>query len=189
MLDIISLQESERLVALEKVVTAGLQSWIEVGEALIEIRDSRLYRVEHDTFEEYCQQRVKMERRHAYRLMEAAPIAREVSPVGHISERAIREIAKVEPARRAEVFQAATEASNGHVPTARVIKQIVEMDDATEEKRELYPFDRIVLSEESKRAGEEAKKDSQNLYNLKWNWRRANKKDRAAFLLWSNEKR
>lgn len=58
-----------------------------------------------------------MDRTYAYRLMDAAPIAREVSPVGHISERAIREIAKVEPERRQEIFDKATEALQGHVPT------------------------------------------------------------------------
>jgi len=50
-----------------------------------------------------------MERRHAYRLMQSAPIAREVSPMGHISERAVREIAKVAPEKRQEVFEKAAE--------------------------------------------------------------------------------
>jgi hypothetical protein len=129
MTDIISIEESTRLIALEKVVTNGLQSWIEVGEALIEIRDSRLYRIEAKTFEEYCQSRFKMGKAHAHRLMTAAPIAKDLSPIGHIKESVIREIAKVAPERRAEVFAAATEAAAGHVPTAREIKQVVEMDD------------------------------------------------------------
>jgi len=56
-----------------------------------------------------------MERRHAYRLMESAPIARDLCPTGHIPERAIREIAKVAPEKRHEVFEKATEAASGGV--------------------------------------------------------------------------
>ena len=130
-MDDITLPESARLIELEKVVVAGLQSWIEVGEALIEIRDSRLYRIEAGTFEEYCQSRFKMGKAHAHRLMTAAPIAKDLSPIGDIKESVIREIAKVAPERRAEVFAAATESAAGHVPTAREIKQVVEMDNAT----------------------------------------------------------
>jgi hypothetical protein len=43
--EVISTEEADRLIELEKVVIAGLQSLIEVGEALIEIRESRLYRI------------------------------------------------------------------------------------------------------------------------------------------------
>ena len=126
MIEVITLKESSRLIELEKIVVAGLQSWIEVGEALIEIRDSRLYRIEARTFEEYCQSRFKMGKAHAHRLMTAAPIAKDLSPIGDIPESVVREIAKVAPEKRQEVFQKATESADGHVPSARVIKQVVE---------------------------------------------------------------
>jgi hypothetical protein len=55
-----------------------------------------------------------------------------------ISERAVREIAKVAPEKRQEVFQKATEAASGHVPIAREItgfesghKKTVEPDGLT----------------------------------------------------------
>ena len=139
-MEALTLAESNRLIQLEKVVTAGLQSWIEVGEALIEIRDSRLYKIEAATFEEYCQNKFKMGRKYADRLISAAPIARELTPTGVISERAIREIAKVEPERRQEIFDKATDASQGHVPTARLIKQIVSLDDEKEEVEQEQPY-------------------------------------------------
>ncbi|MEA5504770.1 hypothetical protein VB735_16955 [Halotia wernerae UHCC 0503] len=42
------------------------------GKALTELRDRRLYRSTHRTFEEYCKDRFGFERRHPYRLIEAA---------------------------------------------------------------------------------------------------------------------
>ena len=57
-------------------------------------------------------------------LMTGAPIARDLCATAHISNKATLEIAKVEPERRQEIFDKATEASSGHVPTARVIKQV-----------------------------------------------------------------
>ena len=128
-LEPLTMQESTRLMALEKIVTTGLQSWIEVGEALIEIRDSRLYKIEAKTFEEYCQTRFKMDRTYAHRLMNGAPIAKDLLPKGNISERAVREIAKVAPERRQEIFDKATESASGHVPTAREIKHVVSLDE------------------------------------------------------------
>jgi hypothetical protein len=163
MIEAITLKESSRLIELEKIVVAGLQSWIEVGEALIEIRDSRLYRIEARTFEEYCQSRFKMGKAHAHRLMTAAPIAKDLSPIGDIPESVVREIAKVAPEKRQEVFQKATESADGHVPSARVIKQVVRgetgrIDAATRERVLLVTlFDTIdQLLKQSKGKGRRA---------------------------------
>ena len=60
-----------------------------------------------------------MDRTYAHRLMNGAPIAKDLLPTGNISERAIREIAKVAPERRQEIFDKATATASGHVPTAR----------------------------------------------------------------------
>lgn len=51
--------------------------------------------------------------------MTGAPIAREIEPIGVIPESAVREIAKVAPEKRQEVFTRATETAAGSVPTAR----------------------------------------------------------------------
>jgi DNA-directed RNA polymerase specialized sigma subunit len=69
--------------------------------------------------------------------MVAAPIAKDLSPIGNIPESVVREIAKVEPSKRQEVYDKATETASGHVPTAREIKQVVEMEE--EEIKETSP--------------------------------------------------
>ena len=57
----------------------GLATFVEVGRALAEIRDQRLYRASHRTFEEYCHERWLLSRTRAYRLIDAAAV---VSPIG-----------------------------------------------------------------------------------------------------------
>ena len=56
-LQALTLTEQERLQCLERIIERGLQTFYEVGTALLEIRDASLYRQTHPTFEAYCRQR------------------------------------------------------------------------------------------------------------------------------------
>lgn len=47
-------RERERLTACEKIIEDNIQAVVKVGEALAEIRDHRLYRAQHNSFERYC---------------------------------------------------------------------------------------------------------------------------------------
>jgi len=63
------------------------------GKALHVIRDARLYRDTHATFEDYVEQRWDMSRPQAYRLIDAWPLAESLSPMGDkLNERQIREL-------------------------------------------------------------------------------------------------
>jgi len=63
------------------------------GKALQVIRDARLYRQAHATFEDYVEQRWDMSRPQAYRLVDAWPLAERLSPMGDkLNERQIREL-------------------------------------------------------------------------------------------------
>jgi hypothetical protein len=70
-----------RLAELETVIEHGRATFSEVGHALMEIRDSRLYRVTHKTFEDYCRERWDMGRAYANRLI-AASVQVALAPVG-----------------------------------------------------------------------------------------------------------
>jgi len=87
----ISLAESKRLIELEKVIEAGQQTFIEVGTALAEIRDARLYKADYKTFENYCVSKWGFKRAHAYRLIAAAGIAKDLSPNGDTPDGSITE--------------------------------------------------------------------------------------------------
>ena len=61
-------EEGDRLHLERKVERA----FYEAGMALMQLRDRRLYRTTHPTFEEYCRDRFNYTRRRLYQLIEAA---------------------------------------------------------------------------------------------------------------------
>jgi len=118
--------ESAELAQREAVIAKGVDTFREVGEALQAIRDQRLYRAEFGTFAEYCEKKWQMSRIHAHRMIEASEIV-SVLPMGNkiTTERTAREVAKIEPAKRAEVveFAAAKAEAEGRKLTARDISE------------------------------------------------------------------
>jgi len=118
---VLSPKESTRLEKCEAVIERGLQTFVEVGNALLEIRDSRLYRHEFATFEDYCRDQWQMSRRHVNRLIASAEVAGNLGPIGPIpqSESQIRPLTGLEPEEQREAWnQAVNDSSNGK-PTAK----------------------------------------------------------------------
>jgi hypothetical protein len=96
----------------EKTIETGRKTFVEVGLALAEIRDSRLYRSDHATFEEYCRTKWGWDRTYCHRIIEASKVVK-LLPIGNTaavtSESQARELAKVEPEKRVEVLKVAQE--------------------------------------------------------------------------------
>jgi hypothetical protein len=69
------------LQALEQIVERGQATFIEMGHALAEIRERKLYKETHKTWEAYLKERWNFSRQHAHRLLQAKKVA-EMSPVG-----------------------------------------------------------------------------------------------------------
>ena len=67
-----------------ETIRRGLDTFVQVGNALAVIRDHQLYREHHRTFEAYCLAEWDFKRSHAYRLIDAAHAAVSVgmSPKG-----------------------------------------------------------------------------------------------------------
>lgn len=79
-MEAISLDESKRLMGLEKTIQAGVETFITVGLALEEIRAARLYRAEFETFQEYCQKRWNFTKSRAFQLIDAAATVKALPP-------------------------------------------------------------------------------------------------------------
>ena len=60
--------EIAELQRCEETIQRGLHTFVEVGNALLTIRDKRLYQEQWATFEDYCRERWGMVRRQADRL-------------------------------------------------------------------------------------------------------------------------
>lgn len=72
-----------RLLHLESIINTNRGCFYNIGKALKEVRDDRLYReLLFDTFEAYLKKRWDMSRSHAYRLIEAARVIDNLSPIG-----------------------------------------------------------------------------------------------------------
>ena len=64
--------DTTRLRECEDKIDRSLRSFVDIGDALLEIRESRLYRDEHTTFERYCQERWNITKSRANQLISAS---------------------------------------------------------------------------------------------------------------------
>ncbi len=115
------------LAELEVIIEWGLATFIEVGQALLEIRDQKLYREQHRTFEDYCRQRWGFSRVHAHRLMEAANVAEILLPIGNITnESQARELARLKDEEEIlEVYRELRDEYGDEHVTAERIRRLV----------------------------------------------------------------
>jgi hypothetical protein len=122
----LSLAQKSRRAELENVIERGLSTFVEVGNALLEIRDSKLYRETHPTFEAYCRHRWRISRSYAYRQIKAASVAGLLSPIGDIAitESQARALSSMgdDAERIAETWRDACADGN---PTAEKIRAII----------------------------------------------------------------
>ena len=119
-----SLRESQRLEELEKTIARGQKTFVEVGRALAEIRDLRLYKREYGGFAEYCQAKWGWNKSYAYYMIDSAEVVKalpeKVSTLVD-TETAARELGKAPPEQRAGIIEAVV--AEGTPVTAAAIKR------------------------------------------------------------------
>ncbi|MBN3948811.1 MAG: hypothetical protein HWQ38_21060 [Nostoc sp. NMS7] len=119
------------------------RAFFEAGKALTELRDRRLYRSTHKTFEDYCRDRFGHSRQQSNYLIAAAGVYENLTTIGcqnvanenlttngsqilPTSERQVRPMTKLEPQEQQEVWLRAVELAGGKVPTGRIVKDAVQ---------------------------------------------------------------
>lgn len=128
----LSLAETTELARCELLIERGLSTFVEVGEALLRIRDGRLYRETHRTFEDYCRERWDLKRQRAYELMQASEIVGVLSEISDTVPLPAREshAAELAPLRDEpdELREAWSEAveRHGERPTAAEVREVVD---------------------------------------------------------------
>lgn len=83
---VLSEEEAVALKNHEEVIARELRGFLEVGRALVAIRDNKLYRSEYKTFEQYCQKRWELARSTAYSMMAGSKISENLSAFANKSE-------------------------------------------------------------------------------------------------------
>ena len=102
-----------RLKDLEEVIANGKKTFEQVGRAIAEIRDRKLYVEEYGTFDEYMRKRWGWSARRGYQLIEASSIDAKSSSRFDLTANAAEHLAKVPAPKRPALLKAAAE--NGPV--------------------------------------------------------------------------
>jgi hypothetical protein len=76
--------EQNKLNELEEVIERNLQGSYEVGNALVRVRDGRLYKAARKTFEAYCRAKRELTKTSANRLIGSAKVLEVLTPKGAI---------------------------------------------------------------------------------------------------------
>lgn len=120
--------EVQSLAHYEQIIEQGRKTFVEVGQALVVIRDQRLYRQSYSTFEEYLERRWDMSRPQGYRMIEAAVVFENLSPIGDIvpvNEAQARPLAALPPEQQREAWQEAVETTPPSGITAKHVQATV----------------------------------------------------------------
>lgn len=129
-------QEHLKLMECEELISKGLEKMesgsIDVGFGLGVISEARLYRDEGFTdFATYCRERWDVSKSYAYRLMSAAEVVAELSPIGDsppTTEGQVRPLVKLDPDQRAEAWARAigrADELGKAKPTAVIVAEVV----------------------------------------------------------------
>lgn len=104
--------EVDRLRELESQIESNITM---VGRALFEIRESRLYRLTHSTFEDYCQERFSMSRKYINKQIQAAEVIENLTPIGVTpkNEAQARPLAKLPAEQQPAAWEMAQEKAKG----------------------------------------------------------------------------
>lgn len=119
-----AIARSDDLHALTQIIRNGKRTFLEVATALWRIREARLYKSTHESWESWCIDNWWGTKRSADRQIAAAKIAAEMSAAGQNVPRAashLHALADVPERHRADVLSEATIAAGGEKITAAEI--------------------------------------------------------------------
>jgi hypothetical protein len=133
--------ELQKLTDLESKIDSGITTFLDVGAALSEIRDNKLYRSTHMTFDQYLRDRWGFSRGYGYYLIQATEVqenifggekhnlgeqAPDLPPIP--TERHARALAKAPPNKQKEAWAKANATSEKPSvrETNRAVAQVVE---------------------------------------------------------------
>lgn len=124
-----ALSKSERadLSKCEKVIGRGWHTFLEVGRALNQVREGKLYRESHPTFEAYCRERWQYGKAHAYRLIGSVEVVEDLSPIGDgkqpINESQVRPLIALSKDERVKAWKTALDSAGTKPLTARLVQK------------------------------------------------------------------
>jgi hypothetical protein len=172
--------QQDRLKHLENIIANNQYRFYEIGQALKEIRDSRLYKLTlFETFEAYARARWDIGRSQAYRLINAYSVIGNLSPIGDRlpgNETQTRPLMPLDPTEQRQIWKDFL--NTGMDINARNIKNFIDERKAIENSNSSDRTDQI--SNEYMAAVQEMLIQIRFAQNDHWQ-----KTSRQAALLWS----
>ena len=170
----------ERLTSLENIIANNQYRFFDIGKALKEIRDTRLYKLTlFETFEAYAKKRWDMGRSQVYRLIDAYNVVNNLSPNGDIlpgNEAQARILAPLDPFEQRKTWKGFL--NTGMDITAPNIKKFIAERSAVEKSNPADLTDQI--SSEYMKTVQEMLAQVRLAQNDHWQ-----KTSRQAALLWN----
>jgi hypothetical protein len=122
---------NKRLDQLEHDIEMGIRS---IGKCLMEIRDTKAYGEDHDTFEAYCKDRWGFSDRHARNLIDAEKVRAKIGtivPVENLKESHLIELSKLPEKEQAQVAAKVIEQceAENREPTAKDFRNAIKPEE------------------------------------------------------------
>ncbi len=108
--------EQKHLAECEVIIEKGIKSFLEVADALLDVRDQKLYRVTHKTFQDYCADKWSISARHANRLMLGGEAVRNIE-----SDQLVSSVPAAVPENEAQARPLASLPKDKQVAAARIV--------------------------------------------------------------------
>ena len=147
-------EESERLRLERKVEKA----FYEAGLSLKILKERKLYRSTHSNFRDYCKERFGFKKSAVYYLISAVDIVDNLKKCPPLvdtfptSERQCRPLKSLKPKQQQEAWKMAVEKAGGKVPTAKIVREVVNQIEPQKTQAERIPVesnsDRLSLKTE-----------------------------------------
>ena len=163
-MEILNIDESHELERCEVVIKQGLQTFIEVGQALMTIKEKRLYRISFKTFEDYCLEKWAITKTQANRLIQASETIISLTPIGVIlpqTESQTRPLTSLEPEIQKEVWKEVIETHGKNITAVKVQSVVNDWKPVNEEIKEVKnkPMFAISTPEELLKKAKEVAKE------------------------------
>jgi hypothetical protein len=163
-MEILNIDESHELERCEVVIKQGLQTFIEVGQALRTIREKRLYRISFKTFEDYCVGRWAFKKSQAYQLIDASVVISNLSAIAEIlpkTESQTRPLTRLEPEIQKEVWTEVVKTHGDNITAAKVQTVVNDWKPVNQEIKEIKsePMFAISTPEELLKKAKEVAKE------------------------------
>ena len=126
--------EKTEFETLEGIIERSAKSFVDVGNALLTIRDRGLFREGHKTFNDYCKAKWGMGKAYANRLIVGSQVAENLAPHGArltpceiqpIYEYQVRPLVILDPGQQCEIWEEAVRTADGKVVTFKQVKALV----------------------------------------------------------------